>query len=60
MIIHQLSFFPENKSGRLTKVPEVPGEENTRITALSIAGTTEFGILRLIASDPGRQSQTCN
>ena len=52
MIIHQLSVFLENKSGRLTEVLEVLGEENIRITALSVADTQEFGILRLIVSDP--------
>jgi hypothetical protein len=51
MIIHQLSVFLENKSGRLTEVLEVLGEENIRITALSVADSTEFGILRLIVSD---------
>jgi hypothetical protein len=52
MIIHQLSVFLENKSGRLTEVLEVLGEENIRITALTVADTAEFGILRLIVSDP--------
>ena len=52
MIVHQLSVFLENKSGRLTEVLEVLGEENIRITALSVADTAEFGILRLIVSDP--------
>jgi hypothetical protein len=52
MIIHQLSVFLENKSGRLTEVLEVLGEENIRITALTVADTTEFGILRLLVSDP--------
>src|SRR5512136_1811321 len=52
MIIHQLSVFLENKSGRLTEVLEVLGKENIRITALSVADTSEFGILRLIVSDP--------
>lgn len=51
MIIPQLSVFLENKSGRLTEVLEVLGRENTRITALSIADTSEFGILRLIVPD---------
>ena len=54
MIIHQLSVFLENKSGRLTEVLEVLGKENVRITALSVADTSEFGILRLIVSDPDR------
>ena len=52
MIIQQLSVFLENKSGRLTEVLEVLGKENIRITALSIADTSEFGLLRLIVSDP--------
>jgi hypothetical protein len=52
MIIHQLSVFLENKSGRLTEVLEVLGEENIRITALSVADTEDFGILRLIVSEP--------
>jgi len=54
MIINQLSVFLENKSGRLTEVLEVLGKENIRITALSVADTTEFGILRIILSDPER------
>jgi hypothetical protein len=52
MIIQQLSVFLENKSGRLTEVLEVLGKENIKITALSVADTSEFGILRLIVSDP--------
>jgi len=47
-----LSVFLANKSRRLTEVLEVLGEENIRITALSVADTAEFGILRLIVSDP--------
>ena len=52
MIIQQLSVFLENKSGRLTEVLEALGKEHIRITALTVADTTEFGILRLIVSDP--------
>ncbi|HVN57510.1 MAG TPA: hypothetical protein VMT63_04380 [Bacteroidales bacterium] len=52
MIIHQLSVFLENKSGRLTEVLEVLGRENIRITALSVADTSDFGLLRIIVSDP--------
>jgi hypothetical protein len=42
----------ENKSGRLTEVLEVLGRENIRITALTVADSTDFGILRLIVSEP--------
>jgi hypothetical protein len=54
MIIHQLSVFLENKSGRLTEVLETLGGANIRVTALSVADTSEFGILRMIVSDPGK------
>src|SRR5512145_2785026 len=57
MIIHQLSVFLENKSGRLTEVLEALGSENIRITALSVADTSEFGILRMIVSDPGKAKE---
>jgi hypothetical protein len=49
-----LSVFLENKSGRLTEVLEVLGEENIRITALSVADTSEFGILRLLVPEPDK------
>jgi hypothetical protein len=54
MIIQQLSIFLENKSGRLSEVLDVLGKEKIRITALSVADTTEFGILRIIVSEPER------
>jgi len=57
MIVHQLSVFLENKSGRLTEVLETLGKENIRITALSVADTSEFGILRLIVSDLDKAKQ---
>jgi len=52
MIVQQLSVFLENKSGRLTEVLDALGQENIRITALSVADTSDFGILRMIVSDP--------
>ena len=50
--IRQLSVFLENKSGRLQEVLETLGNEKINITALTIADTSEYGILRLIVSDP--------
>ena len=50
--IRQLSIFLENKSGRLQEVLEVLGHEKINITALTIADTTEYGIVRLLVSDP--------
>ncbi len=57
MIIKQLSIFLENKSGRLTEVTEVLGQENINISALSIADTAEYGILRLIVNNPDKAVQ---
>ncbi len=54
MIIHQLSVFLENRSGRLAKALHVLGSENIKIIALSVADTSDFGILRMIVSDPDR------
>ena len=50
--IRQLSIFLENKSGRLQEVLEILGNEKINITALTIADTLEYGILRLLVSDP--------
>ena len=52
MTTRQLSIFLENKSGRLQEVLEVLSSEKINITALTIADTSEYGILRLIVSDP--------
>ena len=55
--VKQLSVFLENKSGRLTEILEALGDENINITALTIADTSEYGILRLIVSDADRGYQ---
>lgn len=54
MSVKQISVFLENKAGRLADVTKVLGENNIDISALSIADTTHFGILRLIVNDPDR------
>ncbi len=51
MFVKQLSVFIENKAGRLAEVTRILGENGINIHALSIADTTDFGILRLIVSD---------
>ena len=52
MAINQLSVFVENKRGRLAEITEILAAHEIDIRALSIADTKEFGILRLIVSDP--------
>ena len=52
MIIKQLSIFLENKSGRLSEVANLLANANINMTAFSIADTSDFGILRVIVSNP--------
>ncbi len=49
--IIQISVFLENKSGRLAEVLGSLGQENIKINALTIADTSEYGILRLVVND---------
>lgn len=52
MIIKQLSVFLENKSGRLNEVATLLAQTGINMSAFSVADTSEFGILRVIVSDP--------
>ena len=52
MTISQLSVFVENKQGSMSGIAEALAEANIDIRALTIADTTDFGILRLIVRDP--------
>jgi hypothetical protein len=54
MLISQISVFLENKQGRLAEVTRILGENNIDISALSIADTTDFGVLRLIVNQPDK------
>ena len=52
MIIKQLSVFLENKKGRLAAVMSELAGHNIDVSALSLADTTDFGVLRLIVNRP--------
>ena len=52
MIIKQLSVFLENKQGRMCAAADLLAQNNINIRALSLADTSEFGILRLIVDQP--------
>ena len=51
MFAKQLTVFIENRSGRLSEVLNVLKENNVNILSLSLADTTEFGLLRLIVDN---------
>ncbi|MBR2926852.1 MAG: amino acid-binding protein [Clostridia bacterium] len=52
MAAKQLSVFIENRKGRLGEVLEVLKKNGISILSLSLADTTEYGLLRLIVNDP--------
>ncbi|MBR1682901.1 MAG: amino acid-binding protein [Bacteroidaceae bacterium] len=54
MTVHQLSIFIENRSGTLIKVLDALKEAGIQIIASTIADTAEYGIYRLICSEPMR------
>ncbi|MCI9576084.1 MAG: ACT domain-containing protein [Clostridiales bacterium] len=57
MSIKQLSIFVENKAGRLAEITSAIAAAGVDIHALSIADTTNFGILRLIVNQPDKAEQ---
>ena len=54
MTINQLSIFIENRSGTLVKVLEILQKAKIQIEASTIADTADYGIYRLICSEPSR------
>ena len=58
MQVEQISVFLENKAGRLAEVTRVLFEAGVNIRALSLADTSDFGILRLIVNDNDKAKET--
>ncbi|MBD5646715.1 MAG: ACT domain-containing protein [Desulfovibrio sp.] len=52
MKAEQLSVFLENRAGRLAEVIHTLADAGLNIRALSLADTSDFGILRMIVCDP--------
>lgn len=52
--IQQLSVFLENREGRLDEVLAVLANNDVNIVALSLADTSDYGMLRMIVSDPNK------
>jgi hypothetical protein len=51
MLIKQVSVFIENRKGRLAQFAKILGDNHIDMLAISIADTTDFGILRAIVND---------
>lgn len=52
MVAKQLSVFIENRQGRLGEVLKVLKDNKVNILSLSLADTTEYGLLRLLVDNP--------
>ncbi len=50
MRVKQISIFIENKEGRIAEVTSILGSANVNIRAISLADTSDFGVLRIIVN----------
>ena len=51
-MIQQITVFLENKTGRLSCMCDVIGQAGVDMQALTIADTADYGVARIICSDP--------
>lgn len=56
MTVKQISVFLENRSGQLADLTKTLSENGVDLRTLTIAETTEFGIVRMIVNDPDKAS----
>lgn len=57
MLVKQISVFVENQKGKLVEITQTLNDCGIDIHAISIADTTDFGILRLIVNQPDKAYQ---
>ena len=57
MFVKQISVFLENTSGRLDEVLKILAQGGINLLSASLADTMEYGVLRLLASDPDKAKQ---
>lgn len=57
MFINQLSVFIENRTGRLEDVLEAIKEADINIISLSLADSSDYGLLRMIVSEPEKAKE---
>ena len=60
MFIKQLSVFIENREGRLEEVLQALKDSAVNIVSLSLADTCEYGLLRLLVTNPEAGQEALN
>ena len=55
--IYQISVFLENRAGSLSEITRILADSGINLRALSIAETSDYGVLRLIADDTERATE---
>lgn len=60
MAIRQLSVFVENKKGTLHEITDVLAKSGIDLRSMCIADTSDYGIVRIIASEPERAKEILN
>jgi hypothetical protein len=60
MAIRQLSVFVENKKGTLHEITDVLAKSGIDLRSMCIADTSDYGIVRIIASEPERAKEVLN
>jgi hypothetical protein len=58
MTIHQISVFLENRAGQLAEIAAILSDNAIDMRAMSIAESADYGVLRLIVSDPEKAAST--
>ncbi|MCR4695969.1 MAG: amino acid-binding protein [Lachnospiraceae bacterium] len=54
MYLKQLTVFLENREGRLDSVTDILAKNDINIVCLTLADTSEYGVIRMIVSDPDK------
>lgn len=57
MTIQQISVFLENKTGQICEIADILAKSKIDLRAINIAETADYGVLRLIASNPQEASK---
>ena len=56
-MIEQITVFLENREGRLAKMCRCIAEAGVNMSALTIADTSEYGVVRIICDDPAKAAE---